>query len=397
MNDTPLSPPVKGVGKIIHIAGWAILFCSPFFFTGTEVAISLEDYLHSIVVPLSFMLVFYVNYCWLVKEYLFSRRSGRFVLMNVLLIAGVMFIVHMTMRYLFPEIEPQAEPNFQPGPNFQPDPNLQPDPNFRPDPNTQQPGPNPPRGGGIPPQRLRPINQTIAFFLINAGIYSLVAGLSVAIKMTYGWYRVERLQREMEKERAEAELQNLKSQLNPHFLFNTLNNIYSLIAFSPEKAQEAVHDLSRLLRYVLYESSRPLVPLEKDLDFLRNYVELMRIRLPNHVRLDTSITVSSPGILIAPLLFISLVENAFKHGVSNSKPSFIQMSIHQEGTQVVCSILNSYFPKTPEQDKSGSGIGLVNLRKRLSLLYPEHYEFRCEREGDNYRSYLSITINDAEV
>ena len=121
----------------------------------------------------------------------------------------------------------------------------------------------------------------------------------------------------------EAELQNLKSQLNPHFLFNTLNNIYSLIAFSPEKAQEAVHDLSRLLRYVLYESSQPFVSLEKDFDFLRNYVELMRIRLPKHVELKTNIVASSPGTLIAPLLFISLVENAFKHGVSNNKPSFI--------------------------------------------------------------------------
>lgn len=92
---------------------------------------------------------------------------------------------------------------------------------------------------------------------------------------------MESSRRELEKSRAEAELQNLKSQLNPHFLFNTLNNIYSLIAFSPERAQEAVHDLSRLLRYVLYDSSQPMVPLEKELDFIRNYVELMRIRCRN--------------------------------------------------------------------------------------------------------------------
>lgn len=151
-----------------------------------------------------------------------------------------------------------------------------------------------------PPRPPRPLNETVGFFLVNAVIYSLVAGLSVAIKMTDGWYRVAAIQRELEKERAEAELQNLKSQLNPHFLFNTLNNIYSLIAFSPEKAQEAVHDLSRLLRYVLYESSQPFVPLEKDFDFLRNYVELMRIRLPKHVELKTNIVASSPGTLIAP-------------------------------------------------------------------------------------------------
>lgn len=243
----------------------------------------------------------------------------------------------------------------------------------------------------------RPLNETVGFFLVNAVIYSLVAGLSVAIKMTDGWYRVAAIQRELEKERAEAELQNLKSQLNPHFLFNTLNNIYSLIAFSPEKAQEAVHDLSRLLRYVLYESSQPFVPLEKDFDFLRNYVELMRIRLPKHVELKTNIVASSPGTLIAPLLFISLVENAFKHGVSNNKPSFIHLDIHQEGAEVVCTIVNSYFPKSPDQDKSGSGIGLLNLEKRLGLLYPGHFSFQCGREGDNYSSYLSITINETEI
>jgi hypothetical protein len=243
----------------------------------------------------------------------------------------------------------------------------------------------------------RPLNETVGFFLVNAVIYSLVAGLSVAIKMTDGWYRVAAIQRELEKERAEAELQNLKSQLNPHFLFNTLNNIYSLIAFSPEKAQEAVHDLSRLLRYVLYESSQPFVPLEKDFDFLRNYVELMRIRLPKHVELKTNIVASSPGTLIAPLLFISLVENAFKHGVSNNKPSFIHLDIHQEGAEVVCTIVNSYFPKSPDQDKSGSGIGLVNLEKRLGLLYSGHFSFQCGREGDNYSSYLSITINETEI
>ena len=253
MNDTPQSPPIKGLGKLIHIAGWGILFCSPFFFTGRESQVTFEGYFRSIIVPLSFMLVFYLNYGWLVRRYLFNRRTGRFLLINLLLIGGMMLFVHLCMRYFYPpEMHHPARPP-------------------------------------------RPLNETVGFFLVNAVIYSLVAGLSVAIKMTDGWYRVAAIQRELEKERAEAELQNLKSQLNPHFLFNTLNNIYSLIAFSPEKAQEAVHDLSRLLRYVLYESSQPFVSLEKDFDFLRNFVELMRIRLPKHVELKTNIVASSPG------------------------------------------------------------------------------------------------------
>ena len=185
-------------------------------------------------------------------------------------------------------------------------------------------------------------------------------------------------------------MQNLKSQLNPHFLFNTLNNIYSLIAFSPEKAQEAVHDLSRLLRYVLYDSSQPMVPLEKELDFIRNYVELMRIRLPEHVKLTTDISSATSETQVAPLLFISLIENAFKHGVSHNKPSFIDLKIHQEGTRIVCSIRNSDFPKDNGQDKSGSGIGLQNLSRRLELLYPSHHIFTYGQKGDEYVCLLEL-------
>ena len=154
------------------------------------------------------------------------------------------------------------------------------------------------------PRPEREWQETVGFFMVNAMLYMLVAGLSVAIKMTGSWYEMESSRRELEKSRAEAELQNLKSQLNPHFLFNTLNNIYSLIAFSPEKAQEAVHDLSRLLRYVLYDSSQPMVPLEKELDFIRNYVELMRIRLPEHVKLTTDISSATSETQVAPLLHL---------------------------------------------------------------------------------------------
>lgn len=350
MTDTAQTPPLWGTEKLIHLAGWGILFCGPLFFTGRETQVTWEGYLRAIFIPLSFMLIFYVNYGWLVKRYLFRQQQGRFLLINLLLILALMLTVYLSMRYLFPD---------------------------------SHPSPHPPR----------PLNETIGFFMLNFITYSLVAGLSVAIKMTAGWYNVEASRRELEKERAEAELSNLKSQLNPHFLFNTLNNIYSLIAFSPERAQGAVHELSRLLRYVLYESSQSLVPLEKDLDFLRNYVELMRIRLPRHVRMETRVEETRPGTLIAPLLFISLVENAFKHGVSNSEPSFIEMEIRQVGDEVSCDIRNSYFPKDAARDKSGSGIGIINLRKRLSLLYPNRYTFRCGREGDCYHAHLSITVN----
>jgi len=177
--------------------------------------------------------------------------------------------------------------------------------------------------------------------------------------------------------------------LNPHFLFNTLNNIYSLIAINGEQAQEAVHGLSRLLRYMLYDSANEYVTLRKDIDFIQDYVELMRIRMPEHVKLKTEIQIGQPDTLIAPLLFISLIENAFKHGVSNSKPSFIHIAITAAEKQIKCTILNSYFPKD-EQDKSGSGIGLVNLKKRLDLLYPQNHKLICEQSDETYSCTLII-------
>ena len=155
-----------------------------------------------------------------------------------------------------------------------------------------------------------------------------------------------------------------------------------------------MHDLSRLLRYVLYESSQQLVLLEKELDFIRNYVELMRIRLPENVELKTEISSLRPDAEIAPLLFISLIENAFKHGVSNNKPSYIHLDIHQNGDLVVCYLRNSYFPKDAEQDKSGSGIGIRNLKKRLALLYPNRHIFSCGVDGDSYYCMLELQLGN---
>ena len=351
---TAWAPRMRRVEMIIHVVGWGLLFCFPFFFTGkTPRPTTTVDYLRSAIVPISFMVVFYANYCWLVKRYLFTRQQWKFLLSNLVLIVVVALVVHLLISCLSLRVVP------------------------------------------FPPLRPpRPLWGTIGFFLINGVIYVLVAALSVAIKMTGSWYQVESMRREMEKARTEAELRNLKSQLNPHFLFNTLNNIYSLIAFSPDRAQEAVHGLSRLLRYVLYESSQPGVSLGRDLNFLQDYIALMRIRLPEHVRVEKRIDCANPEIQIAPLLFMSLVENAFKHGVSNDRPSFVRVEIEQVGEEVRGAITNSYFPKASVSDKSGSGIGLVNLEKRLSLLYPNDYTFEYGQVGDMYRANLTIKLSD---
>lgn len=211
--------------------------------------------------------------------------------------------------------------------------------------------------------------------------------------MTGGWYKAEAARQELEHSRTQAELQNLKSQLNPHFLFNTLNNIYSLIQIDADRAQQAVHDLSRMLRYVLYESSCPTVPLAAEVEFLRDYIELMRIRLPRHVEVGVSLPEEPSPTPVAPLLFISLIENAFKHGTSNDGPSFIRIDIHERDGELVCRIRNSCFPKTAS-DRSGSGIGLKNLSKRLEMIYPQRHTFEYGERGGTYTASLRIKLHE---
>ena len=179
--------------------------------------------------------------------------------------------------------------------------------------------------------------------------------------------------------------------LNPHFLLNTLNNIYALIAFDTDKAQTAVQELSRLLRHVLYDNQQNFVTLDKEMDFIRNYIELMRIRLSANVTVETKIDVRPDSRTeIAPLIFISLIENAFKHGISPTEPSFIRIHFSESPGEIYCEITNSYHPKSMA-DKSGSGIGLEQVRKRLELTYPGHYDWK-QGVSENMKEYKSVLI-----
>lgn len=222
----------------------------------------------------------------------------------------------------------------------------------------------------------------------------LTIGASIAIRMSKQWAQAEEARKEAERSRTEAELKNLRNQINPHFLLNTLNNIYALIVFDKDKAQEAVQELSRLLRYVLYDNQQELVPLVREAAFIRDYIELMRIRLPGSTRVTTHIDIApDSSTLIAPLIFISLIENAFKHGTSPTQASNIDVSLTEHQGIVTCGTRNSNHPKGGN-DKSGSGIGLGQVRTRLDLMYGGRYEWQRGIEQDQYVSTLKIDTND---
>jgi LytS/YehU family sensor histidine kinase len=240
-----------------------------------------------------------------------------------------------------------------------------------------------------------PIPQYV-FYLRDTISMIVVIALATAARLIGRWNQIETERHEAEPRRIEAELNNLRSQLNPHFLLNTLNNIYALIAFDTDKAQNAVQELSKLLRHVLYDNQQSYVSLGKEMDFIRNYIELMRIRLSTNVTVKTQIDVEPDSQTpIAPLIFISLIENAFKHGISPTDESLIIIAFSENKDEVKCVISNSYYPKT-SGDKSGSGIGLEQVARRLELLYPGRFDW-VHGVSDDGKIYVSkLTINVSE-
>ena len=220
-------------------------------------------------------------------------------------------------------------------------------------------------------------------------IVILIIGVNMAIKFLFKSIRDDHRMKSLEKQTSEAELAYLKHQINPHFFMNTLNNIHALIDIDKEKAQKTVLELSKIMRYVLYDASLPSVPLEKEIHFLSNYIELMKIRYTEQVDIRISLPDEIPNTQIPPLLFISFLENAFKHGISYKSESFIHLSMKIKDQELDCLIVNSYFEEKETED---TGIGLENTRKRLRLLYDTNYTLHIENKDDQYRVLLIIPI-----
>lgn len=337
----------------IHSFIWLIVLVFPLLFLYGEGERKIIRYLDFSLPVVLLMVVFYTNYFVIITHYLFAKRIGMFFAANFLLFAVCIAILMVSRELYFNAYYANIEA-----------------------------------------LKKLPHKENMKQILLYRDIISMsvTVGLSTAVRMTSQWYVSQAEQKELERLHIESELNNLKNQLNPHFLFNTLNNIYSLIAINQNNAQNAVHQLSNLIRYVLYESDHQNVTLKKDLQFTSNYIKLMSLRLPSHVKLETNLPDPDESVVIAPLLFISLVENAFKHGVSADSPSYISISISLSDPKTLeCRVQNSNFSK-PSTDISGSGIGLTNLRKRLELLYPQRFTLTIDENADRYLTILKLML-----
>lgn len=228
------------------------------------------------------------------------------------------------------------------------------------------------------------------FSLITA---LMVFGISTSVKAVQNWQRDRELRQALEREKINSELLFLKAQINPHFFFNTLNNIYALTVIDGDKAREALHRLSRMMRYVLYDTQQSTVRLEQEVAFLKDYVELMQLRLTDKVDVQLRLpSTTSPSILIAPMILLPFVENAFKHGVSTVSASKILIDLQQTDGTVTLYVQNTLFPVKASNLEQSNGIGLANTRRRLDLLYPGRFSLDAGPNSSEQVFEVTLTL-----
>lgn len=342
----------------LHILTWSYIFLSPLFFKRNGETMEWERFLHGSTMPIAICITFYINYFLLIPRFFLQKDKLKwFVLSNVV----ILVVVQMLMEYQGMHA-PHPEPDNGDVARFMPQ---------------------------LPPK----------IYFVTRGFLTLIfaVGAAVALRLSLRWRQSEQARAEAELGRSQAELKNLKNQINPHFLLNALNNIYALTAFNQEKAQQAILELSKLLRYMLYENQTDRVSLKKEMEFLQSYISLMRLRLYNNVDVQVNFDFpDSDSIKVAPLIFISLVENAFKHGVSSTAQSYIHINLKADEHELCFSCVNSNVPKN-ENDKAPGGIGLKQVASRLEYSYPGRYTWHAGVSDDGKEYHSIITITDKPI
>jgi two-component system LytT family sensor kinase len=346
---------------LIHLLAWGLLALTLLVFQPLSVHITLptQFWVKQGMLLVLWVTVFYLTAYVSVPRLLMKGRTGWFVLVLVatavaiqLMSRGLENALHLPelMRQAFHAAEASRQPELV---------------RHRP------PGTPPGRGP--------------RFDLVTLLISLLVLGIATAITVVQHWQREAQLRERVDQQRTEAELALLKAQINPHFFFNTLNNIYSLTLIDGERARAALHRLSRMMRYVLYDTAAGHAQLSQEVAFVQDYITLMQLRLTDRVQVVFEHPEPVREVLIAPMILLPFVENAFKHGVAATQASRIVISLKQPTPdRLEIEVRNTLVPKTGADLAGSNGIGLVNTRRRLDLLYSGRYSLHVtERTPDN--------------
>lgn len=380
----------RTVEYIIYLLFWSVLLLSPLFGAFIKSAFYKDNTFMPTVDELvafwRFMLpaiiLFFINNNILMPFLLYKKRGRHFVLylLCVVVVSAIVFMAFPVDEPGFLHIQGMPVGEMPPPPfDAAPDAELPSSPFFE--------------ERGVWMFFSHPKNVRILLMLF-------VLVFNVCVRLFFFTIRRDESIKELEKEKLRSELEYLKYQINPHFFMNSLNNIHALIDIDKEKAQTAVQELSGLMRYVLYEKSSMFVSLEKEIRFLKDFIELMRLRYTDKLQLNVEFATEHQGIYVPSLLFMQFVENAFKHGVTYKKQSVINISllIDDGGENVVFTCCNTLPPDSNAAPRSSAGgIGIENARKRLELLFGDKAHLHISKSGEWYNVELKIPIQYDQV
>lgn len=350
MNVLPIRPYLPA---LIHLLVWVtlgimLLVLQPLSW---DIPLPTQFWIMQGVIFCSFVGLFYLNANLWVPHFLFKNKIWLFIFLALATSVLVFMLLNATSNWLnLPELLYRAH-----------------------HPHASAETAVPRREGGLNPGHL-----------FSSGMILLILFISTSVAAVQKGRQETKVRQELEQQKISSELSFLKAQINPHFFFNTLNNIYSLTMFNVESAREALHTLSRMMRYVLYETESGKIPLSKEIAFVQDYIDLMKLRLTDNIRVSFAPPVPLVDVPIAPMLLLPFVENAFKFGISTTEPGQIFIGIRQQLKHLEIEVRNTLFAEKRVTLDESNGIGLVNTRRRLDLLYPHRYTLTVtERSPEN--------------
>jgi two-component system, LytTR family, sensor kinase len=348
----------KNISLLVHVLIWALVGFILFllFPISSGLLFPFAYWLKQVIMFSMLIAIFYINYFYLSQQYLFTNKIGKFLTYNFL--AGIVYILILIVYDELWNMQAIMHGVFRPNVPYTP----------------------------------RPRNYS--WDVSNLLVFYMSAGISTSIATILKWQSDEKFRLQLEQEKTNSELLYLKAQINPHFFFNTLNNIYSLANIDVEKAKTALLKLSRMMRYVLYETEKNHTLLSKELDFIKDFLELMRLRLSSKVELTVELPEKMEDAEIAPMILLPFIENCFKHGISSQQKSPIHIIIRKVDKRLVVMTSNHIFKLSEDSPESkSSGIGLANTKRRLDLLYPDNFQLDIREDQRENTFDVHLTLN----
>ncbi|MBM6993577.1 MAG: histidine kinase [Prevotella sp.] len=377
--------------NLIYLGLWILLFLAPVVSlylrstSDTHLQFQWNEVFHVWVVFAIYLLIFLVHNIILAPILIYKHKTLTYIITTLCLLG-----VFMTF-----ECFNKPDKKWQPRQEMKTPP-KRPEPNRHPEDMKPENQPRNPFDNNHPPMNDRMHQPPMFIGMIDfVGVFILVGllGLNLGVKLYFKNEKDYDDLQKLEKQNLSQQLEYLKYQINPHFFMNTLNNIHALVDIDPEKAKTSIVELSKMMRYVLYEGDKSTIPLQKEVTFLHNYIQLMQLRYSDRVTVNIDIPDNMPDGQIPPLLLITFVENAFKHGVSYQQDSFINIAMDVDDGSLFFHCLNRKQPI--DNTSSGNvpqegGVGLKNVKQRLDLIYGENYTLDINNGEENYEVQLTI-------